>query len=242
MEKQKSKKIVVRKDTSPMGYASQFLKDGGDLANLEKMMELQERHDKNQAKKAYSSAMADFKKDPPRITKSKTVNYETSKGVTQYNHAELADVASIINTSLSKHGLSASWKTDQGQGGISVVCTISHVLGHCESTTLSSPPDNSGGKNSIQAIGSTVTYLQRYTLLALAGLAAHDQDDDGKGSSEAETILNIREEIEKLNTVPEVQQFYKANIESNKGLKKEFISLCAARKASIVKESTDADN
>ncbi len=44
----------------------------------------------------------------------------------------------------------------------------------CRGLTL---PDNSGGKNSIQAIGSAVTYLQRYTLLLLCGLAAHEHDD-----------------------------------------------------------------
>ena len=36
----------------------------------------------------------------------------------------------------------------------------------------------SGSKNSIQAVGSTVTYLQRYTLLAVTGLAAKGQDSD----------------------------------------------------------------
>ena len=43
-------------------------------------------------------------------------------------------------------------------------------------------PDNSGSKNSIQAIGSTTTYLQRYTLFSILGLAA-GEDDDGSAAS-----------------------------------------------------------
>ena len=47
-----------------------------------------------------------------------------------------------------------------------------------ESTTLSGPPDTTGSKNDLQSIGSTISYLQRYTLLALTGLATFDMDDD----------------------------------------------------------------
>ena len=45
----KKKEIVVRDETSPLNYANQFLQSGGDLANLEKMMELQERHEAKDA-------------------------------------------------------------------------------------------------------------------------------------------------------------------------------------------------
>ena len=65
-----------------------------------------------------------------------------------------------------------------------VTCKITHELGHSEETSLSAPADSSGSKNAIQAIGSTITYLQRYTLLALTGLATHEQDDDAQAVSE----------------------------------------------------------
>jgi len=87
---------------------------------------------------------------------------------------------------MSKHGLSASWHTKQDNGAVSVTCTITHLMGHKESVTLSAPPDNSGSKNNIQAIGSTVTYLQRYTLFAITGIAAADQDDDGQTAAPAQ--------------------------------------------------------
>ena len=72
-------------------------------------------------------------------------------------------------------------------------------MGHSESTTLEAAADQSGGKNAIQAIGSTVTYLERYTLLALTGLATHE-DDDGAGSEaeyiNEEQMMTINEFIE----------------------------------------------
>ena len=62
---------------------------------------------------------------------------------------------------------------------------MTHLEGHSEKTFLRGQHDKSGGKNAIQAICSTVTYLERYTLFAITGLAAMDQDDDGRGSSQA---------------------------------------------------------
>ena len=42
-------------------------------------------------------------------------------------------------------------------------------------------PDDTGKKNSIQQVASTVTYLERYTFLSITGLAVEDQiDDDGQ--------------------------------------------------------------
>lgn len=235
MEKQDE--IVARKETSPMDYASQFLKDGGDLANLEKMMELQERYESNQARKAYHSAMSEFKKNPPSLYKDKDVAY----GQTKYSHASLGKITEIINSALADHGLTASWKTDQ-TNGIQVTCTVTHILGYSESTSLKSEADNSGGKNAIQAIGSAITYLQRYTLLALTGLAAHDQDDDGKGSDSDLLLEKVKEEISLLKTVPDLTKYYNANIGKVGKSKKEFTKALAARKEEIVKELANADS
>jgi hypothetical protein len=71
---------------------------------------------------------------------------------------------------------------------------VTHELGHSAQTSLTAPPDASGSKNSIQAIGSTVSYLQRYTFMAITGLAAKDQDDDGQKaeviSTDQATVIN----------------------------------------------------
>jgi hypothetical protein len=53
---------------------------------------------------------------------------------------------------------------------------------------LESAPDESGGKNSIQAIASAVSYLERYTLLAATGLAVKGMDNDGRTNETRETL------------------------------------------------------
>jgi len=194
MSKELQKRDNTPASVSPSEMMQIAMQSEGGLDKLEKMMEMQERYEANEAKKAYVKAMAAFKADPPRINKDQKVDFKTSKGRTTYEHASLANVTSKINAALSEHGLSAGWKTEQGNGGISVTCTITHEKGHSESTTLISAPDQSGGKNSIQAIGSTVTYLQRYTILALTGLATHENENDG---APVETVTP--EQISELN-------------------------------------------
>lgn len=152
-----------------------------DADKMFKLIEAAERIDTLTAKKAYVVAMAAFKADPPAITKDMTVSYPTKGGgTTTFNHASLANVTDAIGKALSENGLTASWVTGQTEkGAVEVMCKITHILGHSESCKLQSAPDSSGGKNAIQAVGSAVTYLQRYTLLALTGLATYENENDG---------------------------------------------------------------
>ena len=183
----------IQKSESPLMAAAALCQADGnmDVAKLKELLDVQERWEAIQAKKAYVQAMSEFKTKPPEILKDKNVRYQTSKGTTEYNHATLHNVSTQINSELSKHGLTASWVTSQDNGSVKVTCKITHIMGHSEETCLSAPPDATGSKNAIQAIGSTVTYLQRYTLLALTGLATHDQDDDGKVGAKKPTPAKI---------------------------------------------------
>lgn len=164
---------------NPLQLLDKAMDKGLDADTLGKFMSLYERWDSDQQRKAFVEAMNKFKANPPEILKNKHVTYGSGEKATSYDHATLDHVVKATGEALSKHGISHRWKTKQTEGRIQVTCILTHEAGHSEETTLESAPDQSGGKNSIQAIGSAVTYLQRYTLLAATGLAAANQDDDG---------------------------------------------------------------
>lgn len=153
-----------------------------DLDRLEKLLILKERWDANEARNAYIAAMAAFKANPPKILKNKHVAYRNKAGMlTEYDHATHSEVVEKIAAGLAAHGLSHSWGIVQSDGTIEVTCAVTHVGGHFERATLKAVADDSGGKNSIQAIGSAITYLQRYTLLSATGLTSADiEDTDGR--------------------------------------------------------------
>jgi hypothetical protein len=152
---------------------------GVSISDMKELVALAKDWEANQARKAYVEAMAEFKATPTNILKTKDVNIP---GGAKFKHATLADVVDGVVSNLSKFGLSHRWITEHKGEVIEVTCVVTHKLGHSESCMLPAPPDAGPGRNKIQAVGSTVTYLQRYTLMSLLGLAAKDMDDDGKGA------------------------------------------------------------
>jgi hypothetical protein len=199
-------------DNSPMAMLAMAVRQGADVDKIEKLMALQERHEANEARKAFVAALAEFKAEPLTINKDKHVSFTTQKGTTAYDHATLGNICNIIGAALARHGLSYRWATSQ-EGKIKVTCTLMHNMGHQESVSLEAGADESGGKNSIQAVGSTVSYLQRYTLLAICGCATSDQDDDGRGSGDAGgsmplEVLNAH--LEKIDTAASKKELQSA--------------------------------
>ena len=202
----KSKAIVEpQQDNALMALISRAAMDASfDVAKLQALMEMKERWDATEARKAYVAAMAEFKANAPEILKRKLVEFDTAKGTTSYKHAELADVTSAVTQPLAQAGFTHAWATRQLDGGlIEVTCTLTHRLGHSESTTLKGSPDQSGGKNNIQAIASTVTYLERYTLLMATGLATRGMDDDGVAAGQPPMPAKDADWIAKCDEIAE---------------------------------------
>lgn len=164
---------------TPMAMLSQAVASGADITVLEKLMGLSERWEANQARKAFDEAIAAAKAEIPPIVRN-------AKGHNSKAYADFSAIARVVDPIISKHGLSYRFRTKQDER-INVTCIISHKAGHSEETTLAGPSDTSGNKNAIQAIGSTLTYLQRYSLVQALGLAAAN-DDDGRSVATGETI------------------------------------------------------
>lgn len=173
---------VEQPAATPSDLLRYAMEQKADPAYLRELLLLQREWESDQAKKAFVQAMASFKAQTIKIEKDKHVSFTTQKGTTSYDHATIGNVVGVIVSAMAPFGLSHRWITEQKDGRVIVTCEIRHARGHAETTALMASPDDSGGKNSIQAIASTVTYLQRYTLLAATGLATSDQeDDDGEG-------------------------------------------------------------
>jgi len=181
---------------TPMEMLDRAVSQNASVETLTQLMNLQERWEANQARKAFDEAMAAAKANMPAILKTKKVDFTTQKGRTNYQYEDLASIMNQIGPVLSANGLSIRYRTQaELNQPISVTCIISHRMGHSEENTLTAGRDDSGNKNSIQAIGSTVTYLQRYTLKAALGLAAAADDDGGKADDTTGVITEAEREI-----------------------------------------------
>lgn len=157
--------------TSPMQLIEAAINSGADIEKLERLMDLQERWESNNARKAFFASLSKFNAECPTIVKKKQAH--NSK------YAPLGDIHAQIKSTLVSCGLSFRFEQDHSSG-IEVTCLVSHELGHTEKATMKANADTSGSKSAIQAMASTVTYLMRYTLCSALGITTADEDMDGR--------------------------------------------------------------
>jgi hypothetical protein len=168
---------------------------GAPIETVERLAALAERMEAQAARRAFDEAISAFKAEAPTVLKDREIRHN-GKLISRYE--DMAAISKAIDPALAKQGLSYRFRTEALEKAVRVTCIISHRAGHSEETSLSGPHDASGAKNAIQGIGSSVTYLQRYTLKAALGLAAAE-DDDGKQAGQAEGLSEDQaDEIEAL--------------------------------------------
>ena len=107
-------------------------------------------------------------------------------------YADLSSVWGVIRKPLTDAGLSIMQYPEPFEGGITVVTRLYHVSGEMFETRLSGttvlpPVKEKGvvvgeGKATVQGLGSLITYLRRYSISMLVGVAPKD-DDDGNDAS-----------------------------------------------------------
>lgn len=195
---------VERQVITPMDMIMQALSSGAQMEVIEKLAALQERWQAIEARKAFDAAMADAKAEIKPILKNRKVDFTSVKGRTNYDYEGLDDVAREVDPILAKHGLSYRHRSSQEEKKLTVMCVMSHRGGHREDCAeLSAYNDESGNKNSIQAVGSAATFLQRYTLKLALGLST-TKDTDGRvpsvvsgpvSAAQVEELIALADEI-----------------------------------------------
>jgi len=152
-----------------------------DVDKLSKLMDLQERWEGKEAKRLFVQSMSDFQSICPPVLKGKSGH--------NCKYATLPAIHAVVKKPLNECGLSFRYEQSTSNSEMTVRCIVTHINGHSESTSMSAPMDASGSKNAIQAIGSSNSYLQRYTLIGALGIVTADTDDDGMKANE----INIRD-------------------------------------------------
>jgi hypothetical protein len=148
-----------------------------DVDKLERLIAMQERILKHQAKSAFDTAFAAMQGDIPVVSEKGQI---LVKGELRSRFATNEDIQETVKPILQRHGFSIRFRNVVLEGGrLKVVGILSHRDGHSEEDEFVTKADDSGGKNDIQAIGSARSYGQRYTTIALLNIATRGTDDDG---------------------------------------------------------------
>ncbi len=179
---------VVREeipDNSPAGLLAIAVQRGADPVQLGQLLDLKERFDREEARKAYAKAMKAVQAEAPKIAK------EATNTQTKSQYALLETINAGLVPVYTRHGFSLSFSQGESptEGHIRIVCDVSHEAGHNEVKHVDLPLDMTGiagavNKTAIHATGSTYSYGRRYLTCMIFNVSTGD-DDDGQASGKS---------------------------------------------------------
>jgi len=96
-----------------------------------------------------------------------------------YKYAPLDEILNIVRPIIAKHGLTIiqSQSFEKEGGFVTVKTLLLHSSGEFIETTATSPFENLKGMNSYQSLGSAITYLRRYAISSMFGIASEEDTD-----------------------------------------------------------------
>jgi hypothetical protein len=191
----------------------------GSIDVIERLAKLQMDFFDREDRIAFRGAMTQFKEDMPRVIRQRSVR--DKQGDEKYKVVALEDVADPVMKALVKLGITYRYKTaDLPDGRIRVTCILG-LRGTAyeeEGSTLAAPPDVEGGKSPLKAVGSTTSYLEKYTLMASVGMHVYGADPEAV-PVDCITQSQGSEFIDSIKDAPDaiaVMSAWKASVEAAK--------------------------
>lgn len=97
----------------------------------------------------------------------------------KFRYADLEEILSKTRPALAANGLALVQRIEQSQGGASLVCCLTHADGGVMTSEIAIPGVRDLGDP--KSFGAAITYLRRYLVTAMLGVAADDDlDEDGQ--------------------------------------------------------------
>lgn len=248
VKKAKTKELVIKTDSypeqNPMAMIAMATQKGVDVAVIEKLMDLQERWERNMAKKEFDKAMAAFQSKCPTIQKTKMV--KNKDGSVRYKYAPLESIVEQIKTILQKHGLSYTIDAPVEGNSVKAICKVTHKRGHSQDGTFAVPIDPQGFMNEQQKFASALTFAKRYAFCNAFGILTGDEDDDATTAPDPKgtdaMFATVQKMINEQTSVIEILNYQK-KIESsskyNELQKAALMGLTEKRIADLQNATTD---
>lgn len=193
---------------TPDQLIAQCMADGGDPDRMAKYLDLKIRWDAYNSKIAFDNALEKFRHSEVIVKATKQVSIATKGGddIT-YWHAELDKASDTVEEALKKFGITHTWKPGISVDGKPTMALVLRGFGHTEEMgAIIGPPDTSGSKNAMQAVGSTMKYQARYVMLYSLGIVPKGPDDDGRAATGGLAERAIEEfcmKIKDSSSIPE---------------------------------------
>ena len=183
---------------------------GADLDRLERLATLYERMIAREAETRFNAELARLQPKLPVLEERGEIT--GPDGTVRATYATWEDTVEAIRPILARHGFALSFKPGRSPKGVPTVTgVLRHQAGHKELAEIELPADVSGEKNPVQAIGSTMSYGQRYVTRMLLNLISRGEDDDGEADGQSAAAHRAIAEINALSGRPAFLAWKRAN-------------------------------
>jgi hypothetical protein len=211
-----------------------------DVEKLERLTAMYERLKAKEAELAFNGAKGRILKKLAgiKIVKNRPVLSEINTGgpqkstVEAFKYAPLEEIDKHLRPLLAEEQMDLSYSDEPCDGGgILVRGRLKHLpSGHYEDSCMPAPPDTTGGKSNVQAIGSTNSFLRRYVACNIFNIVVVGDDDDGTGGpideAQAKTIVDL---IKKAKVGPKFLKYMRAQSVDETGSLEAAVATIAAR-------------
>jgi len=185
-KKKVTKAVAIRGKTAPELSGSSKLIElavskSFDVERLEKLIDLQERQEKKEAKRLFSEKFAAMQSRLQPIMRNKTA---MKGGEKMYGYASIGQIQKAVQKIVTEYGFSYYWERPAINHERKWV-TVTFVLagwGHEKKTEAEGPiMEPTQRQNALQALQGSITYLRRYSMKDGLGIVDDDDDRDAAG-------------------------------------------------------------
>ena len=153
------------------------LLESQDEGTFNRLMTLRREHLNQEAKREFMAAFAFLQAALPSVKKSGVASFKTKQnGHVQYSYVKIDDLTEALKPIICQHGFSFMFRQKEIHDRIAVCCVVMHISGHQEVIEMTAPIDQTGAKNYMQAMASTISYLKRLTFISAFGVSVTDED------------------------------------------------------------------
>ena len=170
-------------ENSLLNFVAQAVRDPAiDAAKLEALLRMQREVIADDAHVQFNRSFAALSAEIRQIERRGVADMG-AKGT--YKFAKREDLDAMLRPLMREHGFAVSFRpVPSPDSNVTIEGELLHVAGHSKTAELALPPDIGPGRNSLQAMGSAISYAERYLTEMLLNVVRCDEDDDGASAAD----------------------------------------------------------
>lgn len=149
-------------------------------------------------REAYDQAFAAMAAEMPQVRRDGMIELtKDGKKIGLIKFARWEDMDKVIRPIMGKYGFALTYTTVERDKGLLIRGELMRE-GHSRVAEIPLPSDVGPGRNSLQAVGSAISYGKRYVAEMLLNIVRCGDDDDGNAAFERPISAELAKQLEGL--------------------------------------------